>query len=498
MFHLLYEHEIGEVVTAQAADRGPEPAPNPSAPQASDGEGFPVCALPEPLRSFVELQAQQKGCPPEFVAVPALVAAATAIGNTRALRVSGDWMEAPRIYAAVVARSGAGKTPAQTAALHPLEQRQLAEHTRYRQTASTYEAELETYKRARASWEEEYEAFQAGLGPNPGEAPQEPEAPVFRQVLLKDATLEAVAVALQQNPRGILLTRNELGAWLRGMNQYRNGRGADRETWMEFWDGSPYPVNRKTHPEPLIIPRPFVNVLGALTPDDVDALVRRGNPEDGFIQRFLIAFPKDVEFLPEPREVPGADTASEAYANLLGGLFELDAATDEDGLLVPRVVSWQPSSKDIYDAWYQDHRMEANCADFPEYLISPWSKIRGYCLRLTLIVHMCRYVSGEVAAQDVDAESVDRGVHLAEYFKRQARRVYGYLHAPEEDRQFARFRDWVKRHGGTVTVRQAQRANVAGVRTKDEAVRLFRLAAERGLGAVETSGSSTTFIMKER
>ena len=70
--------------------------------------------------------------------------------------------------------------------------------------------------------------------------------PAYHQLYCTDATIEALAQALEQNPRGVLFLRDELAAWAKGMNQYKGGKGADREHWLSFWNGSPVLINRKS------------------------------------------------------------------------------------------------------------------------------------------------------------------------------------------------------------------------------------------------------------
>ena len=47
---------------------------------------------------------------------------------------------------------------------------------------------------------------------------------------------------------------------------------------------------------------------------------------------------------------------------------------------------------------------------FEPHLVGPWSKLRGYCPRLALIIHFLRWACGEVEGDtsDVDGESMAR------------------------------------------------------------------------------------------
>ena len=73
----------------------------------------------------------------------------------------------------------------------------------------------------------------------------------------------------------MLKIHDELTAWVLGMNQYKGGRGADRQFYLSCWSGEPAKVNRKSDPgEPLIVPDPFLGVIGCIPPGklaDLDA-----------------------------------------------------------------------------------------------------------------------------------------------------------------------------------------------------------------------------------
>ena len=69
-------------------------------PQPAD---FPVDALPRATRRLVREAAASIGCPVDLIGVPALVTLASAIGNSRVLKLKRGWEEGATIYAASVA-----------------------------------------------------------------------------------------------------------------------------------------------------------------------------------------------------------------------------------------------------------------------------------------------------------------------------------------------------------------------------------------------------------
>ena len=120
-----------------------------------------------------------------------------------------------------------------------------------------------------------------GKGKGATERPKKPEEPAMAQVFTTDGTLEALSVLLHQNRRGLAFVRDELTGWARAMNQYRSGRGADRQAWLSFWSGAEHLVNREGLKEALLLLDPFLCVAGCLPPDVLDELADERGREDG-------------------------------------------------------------------------------------------------------------------------------------------------------------------------------------------------------------------------
>src|SRR5207302_6237199 len=108
------------------------------------------------------------------------------------------------------------------------------------------------------------------------------------------ATWEAIASAHTEQPRGLMFYVDEVTSWVRSMNQYRQGRGADRQHWLSAWSGAPVTIVRRTLPEPIVIPHPALCVLGGLPPDALADLTDEQGRDDGFIHRVLFVWPDVV------------------------------------------------------------------------------------------------------------------------------------------------------------------------------------------------------------
>jgi hypothetical protein len=414
---------------------------------------FPVQVFPNPLRQFIQEGTKAIGCPPEFLAVPLLVFAGTAIGTSRILQIKPSWCEGSRVYAAIVADPGSKKSPALELTLSPFWKQQQRKEREHQQALELYQKEH-------------------------GE-----KEPCMEQIITTDSTLEALAVLLEQNPRGLVFCRDELTGWVRSMNQYKGGYGADRQAWLSFWSGAKAIVNRKNRKAPLILDKPFVSVVGALPPDMLTELTDERGREDGFIHRILFSYPERIT--PHWTDESMDSNTLTNIEIVFGRLWDLKPVEGVTGKTAPKTVCFTEDGKNGWVDWINGHYAEQEKPDFPDNLLGPWSKMDGYCARLALILHQCRVACNEVESEEVDEVSVTGAATLIEYFKAHAKRVYAQLRVTPEDKKVILALKWIERHGGRATVRDIMRYGVTGIKTHDESQQLLYLLRERGYGIVE-------------
>jgi hypothetical protein len=214
-------------------------------PPQDDVEPFPVDIMPGCLKDLITQGAKATHCPPDFIAVFALVAIGSAIGNKVSIQIKSGWELKANIYMGLVAKAGTGKTHAQKIATRPMKELQKI-------MAKDYWEEFKEYERKVAQWE-----VDCTLAKKSGEAkPPKEEEPFMNEIYTSDATVEALAQMLERNPQGITIILDELTAWLNGLDQYRGGKGSDQEAFLSLWSGVTTKINRKSKP-PIIINNPL-------------------------------------------------------------------------------------------------------------------------------------------------------------------------------------------------------------------------------------------------
>jgi hypothetical protein len=468
--------------TAAGPPAGPSataPTPPATAPATADGRPqFPVEVFPAKVATFARRVAAAVGCPIDFVGLPILVVSGAAIGAARSLRLKASWHEKPGLYAVIVSRPGTAKTPALKAVMNPIYEEQDSLNEEHKAARKKYEQDLEAYKEARRNRKK-----------NDPE-PQRPDEPApLRHIFVSDTTVESLAANLEENRKGLLCFRDELTAWVRALDMYK-GRGTDRQFFLSAWSGEMVKVDRKyAQGKPIVIPHPFVSVLGGIQPDLLTELEADGGKEDGFIHRVLFSYPADLRAAAwTDDEVSEED--ERGWGLVLRRLLNLRPDRPEGGSERPRELRLSPDGQAAWKPLHDRIVADMNAEDAPPELFGPSSKLRAHAARFALILHMLRVACGEAGTdQDegqVDAEDVGRAEKLCAYFQAHLTLVYPRLRQSRQDQMVADLVAWMKRKGLTqVTVREVYKNNVCGIKKASEAEALLKAAADRGLGRAE-------------
>lgn len=429
---------------------------------------FPTDALPEPLRSFVVESCKSIGCDAAFVALPLLAVCAAAIGNACRIRLKQGWTEPSIIWAANLGDSGSKKSPAFDAAMETVKAMQAKFFQEHRQALDNYEREKVEYEKGLAKWRKE----------QGGDPPEKPQEPVARRLYCADTTVEALAPILQENWRGVLLSRDELAGWLRSFNQYKQGKGADTAHWLEMHGGRSMIVDRKSGPKKITyVPMASVSIAGGIQPQTLKRCLNREHFEDGLAARVLLAFPPRT--VKQWNDVELSMELQAALGLVLQRLYDLKPARRPDGEPSPVLIDMTPKAKLAWIKFYNKHAAEQ--VDLSGDLSAAWSKLEAYAARFALITQLVRQANDEPGVGDlVDEASVAVAVELTRWFAQEAKRIYSILSESEDEEGVRQRAEMIERRGGCVTVRDWQRAR--GLDTASEAEEELEELVQEGLG----------------
>ncbi len=468
------KERLGELANAAPdwkpapADEQPHPATAPEKPKPPPYVPFPTDVLPAVVRDLIRQGAKALGCDESYIALPLLAALASAVGNARQIELKkGSWSEPCVVWAVAVGESGTLKSPGFDLALSPLNKLQTVAFAQYHDAMERYAQDKTAYDADLLEWKKK--------GHKSGEpAPEPPDEPVAVRYLCADTTVEALAVLLEQQPRGLLMARDEVSGWVNSFDAYKSCRGADVAHWLSMHRAGPLTVDRKTGRKTIHVPRAAVGIAGNVQPRALAAaLVGRYQPRDGaeamdapakehfdngLAARLLFAMPPARPKQWTDDDLPAE--ATESIRRLFDRLLSLEMGQDDDGGLVPVDLPLTTAAHREWVKFYDAHNREL--ADMHGDLAAAWSKLEGYAARFALLVHLIRSVSGEADPAAVDERSIAAGVALARWFADEAARVYAVIggkpEAPEarERRELVRI---LNDHGGRVTVRELMRAS---------------------------------------
>jgi Protein of unknown function (DUF3987) len=450
---------------------------------------FPVEVFPKAIATLIRQGAAALPCAPDLIGVPMLPVLGTAIGTSYEVQMKEGWTEGARIYSGTIDLPGAKKSPAEKLATRPLHVLQAQHGAAFEQQQVEHDLKMLVYEVELADWRAKRRQKADSQQPESSKQPPppKPDAPTMTQLLTVDATVEALASVLASNPRGVLMERDELTGWVLAMNQYKGGKGSDRQMWLSFWNGASVVINRKGRPDPLVLLNPFVCVTGGLTPDCLDDLVDVRGREDGFLPRILLAYPDPVVLTYTHATVTPA--AQREYQTLIEQLLALDAThTAVTTFTTPGRAALISFLNELYE--------RSNSADCPVYLRHVIAKLEAYTGRLALILQLCRYVARESRTDNIEPESVAGAAQLVRYFLSHAERIYPRLHVTDEDKKVEAAVSWIDAHGRTTTARALLTYKVAGVKSATEAKALLRRLEDRGFGTVTEGASRVSFTRR--
>lgn len=305
-----------------------------------EGEFFPVDVFPSPFFEVITETEKTLNFPIDYTGTALLTAIAAAIGKSAKIRVKKGWYEFPAIYAALIGKPGANKSHPIETAFKPFEEIDRAQIKRFEQEYN------------------EFEEFQA-LNKKDKENIPKPEKPKLIKTVLHNFTPEILHQRLTDNDRGCSIVSEELATFLDGMNNYSKGDQAS--VYLSFWSNKPTSIDRVSKPVPLWLPQPFLNIIGSIQPRVLPKLFPVNKTDNGFLQRFLFAFPGNVEKQPiNDFEIDGNVLSN--YTNWinhyrLSSPIIIDSETE---LPKAKVYVWSKEAKGFFYEWSKENAIQVN------------------------------------------------------------------------------------------------------------------------------------------
>lgn len=418
--------------------------------------------LPKRLQIITKL-AEYMGLKPEIALLVLMTTVSSLLkpGSKITLLDKTDFWQPLFIYGAIVANPGQRKSPLiRTICKQPL--------------AVLQQRAKEAYDKEMLKWKEiEKIAIEAKTEP-----PPQPVRPLF---FLEGFTQEALRDRVSLQPQqGMLLLFDELSAETNTRNQYRGGKGADKQDYLTRYDGYMRAEIRGkgevvSESQPIQLP-----ILGGIQPGVLAKLLGDNQDMAGEFARLTIAIQPD-----SPMFV-GDDQPSLNINEMLVGCYEKVA-----GLPVLKLSLSADAKKafiKIHDALERQRCKEEHPA-----IKGALSKIIGQIGRYAGIFHALGMVENNLS-DEVSLETVNLAIEFARWQMAQIRTLYsqsdGLTGLLLKIMQISSRKGWIKSRDVVQSIR-TQKLTSSEVREN------FRSLAQMGFGEVRGNGINIEFCTKQ-
>lgn len=398
---------------------GPRPLPNPLPPVMP----FNPEMLPKALREFVMDVAGRLQGPPDFIAVSAICGLSALLGHQVLIcpKQNDNWLVIPNLWAAIIGRPSAMKSPTMKAALQLLYLFEKEFSKQYADEKKIYDKEQTLHdldqkiKQQKAKKALAQGKRSIALKELDNDFPIMPP-PSRKRLIVNDATVEKLGELLSANPNGLLLVRDELSGWLSKMEQEEYH--ADRSFYIECFDGDGKYTYDRIVRGTVDIANCTLSIIGGIQPSRIAPLIRNaksGTSDDGLIQRLqLSVWPDECKDWKWVDQTQNTDAFGQ-YAKIFHDFLNL---RKQDGNL-PDFLRFTPEAQELYIEWMNEIQSTARSKDTHSALASHLLKMPATVASLALIFELIND-----GRQAVGIEAIVMALEWADYLISHAKRLY--------------------------------------------------------------------------
>jgi hypothetical protein len=405
--------------------------------------------IPEPFRDWLADVSHRMQTPADFPVISTVVIVSSVIGAGCGIRPKqhDGWEVIPNLWGACIGRpSVCLKSPSMKEALGILDRLQYVYGEMYERekrsadfegmVANSVQKDLKTRldKEAKKSTMDsrELELLRAEFMEALEMSEKQPARRLFKT---NETTIQSMTLLQSQNPRGLLVFRDELTGLL---TRWDREDGADeRAYFLEGWNGNGAYVDVKIARGVTEAKQICISLLGGIQPDKLKAYLHQAQQggNDGMIQRLQLAVWPD-----EPKNWRLIDTAPNKEHKhrafvMLQKLAEMDfteygANLDESD--DRPYYRFDEAGQAVFFDWLTELQTVKIPAEENPLMVEHFGKFRSLMPSLALIFHLIDIANGEPGGP-VSETAARLAVAWCDYLESHARRVYAMAESPEQE-----------------------------------------------------------------
>lgn len=371
--------------------------------KTTETPSFPLEIFPKAIRDIIEALEEYENYNVDFTAASFLTVFAAAMGNAWSVRFMTGWVSRPIIYMVLVGSPSCGKTPPLQQAVAPL----LKLDGEY---DMIYCKEMETYRR----WER-----MSAKQREKHSLPEEMKMPQRKCHVVVDSTVEALIGALRDNPRGVLIYKDEIDSLLSNFNRYNS---SDEGYFLSLFSGTPFKYSRKSNNEHIFLANPYCSIIGTTQPGRLGEQFGGKRMMNGFSSRFLKVYP-EIDKMPSWNDTAMPDGVLEEWERIIRKVVAATPSTDQEGKATSiellftqeaklRVIQWKDEVNNKVYAETDSDAVRALCG-----------KLETYLVRFCLVIQIMHGICGESGMDEIEPRTAELAIRLTEYFRNMESRI---------------------------------------------------------------------------
>ena len=368
--------------TEAVESEGVQPSTESVGQGTADGELLKSCHLPidtygKLAKSLINEFSQAYKVNSDVIAAIILLIVGSAANRRTTLR-AWNYINRPCFWLAIVERSGSNKSEPMSRLMKPL--------------AAINKDLCREFNKAYADF-----AASGSKG----------TPPARQKIIISDSTPEIRYQLMVSN--GLVLVRDELNGFFKDIGRYSSS--GEVENLLSTWSGQGFPVDR-VNAASFEVENPFLSIIGGIQPKVMsEAFGTKGFAESGFIPRWLFVVPTDSRVPDSVSEkLIDKDLENEWYS-LIISLWRMER----------REFRLSTEAEQAYQGYMKRTSDIMNAPDCEDAIRANYAKLRIYCLRFALTIHLLKY--GAKAVDEVDRKTMDSAIRTCDvfaYWNRQA------------------------------------------------------------------------------
>jgi hypothetical protein len=482
------------------------PAPKPLVNELKPVKQLNIDLLPKVMQSLVVDSAERMQCPPDFLAAGLLIVASSIIARNVVVQPKHSdtgWVEVPNLWGVIIGKPSLLKTPTLSIAMAALDKLEIISRELHKEELKEFQVDCELMEiHAVINKKEAKSAITKDKNHSKAKAIlmadqiDDDEPPSQTRYIINDGTFEKIADLQCSNTKGLLVFRDELSGWLKGLN--KPDKTNDRSFYLESWNGNKsYTVDRIGRGT-TFIPTNRLSILGGIQPDVFSNLILEtvsgSQGGDGLLQRFQVAVYPDL--IDKPAFIDKAPN-KQAFVLFRDKIISLAKWSNDHE--EQHVLQFDKEAYHLYKEWYLHNETLIRADNQQVSLEAHYAKYRGLVPSIAAIFHVLEVDSVDESPL-INKEDTLAAIEYVEYLRTHAERIYSL---PEQYvligakvilKNFDKLND-------TFLVRDVYRKKWKGLTTKDLVEPSLAILEESGYCMpLETDpksiGRSTTYYVK--